>query len=178
MATIAQRKAGWQVQVRRHGFKPRSKHFKTSADAKSWARTIEAEMDRGVLVDRSHAEQTTLAEILQRYRKTVTTLKRGKKQEESRINVVSAHPVACQTLATLRAADFAAYRDDRLQQVSGTTVNKELNLFANVIDTARRNGRSTSKTLFDLLSETHMHRIRYLRNGSVLRSKTILREAD
>jgi len=138
LATITQRKAGWQVQVRRHGFKPLSKHFKTSADAKSWARTIEAEMDRGELVDRSHAEKTTLAEILQLYRNTVTPLKRGQKQERSRIGVVLDHPVARQTLATLRATDFAAYRDDRLQQVSDTTVNKELNLFANVIDTARR----------------------------------------
>jgi integrase len=41
-------------------------------------------------------------------------------------------------LANLRSCDFAAYRDDRLQQVSGTTVIKELNLLAHVIDTARR----------------------------------------
>ena len=138
MATITSRKTGWQAQVRRHGFKPLSKHFKTSADAKAWARTVEAEMDRGMFVDRSHAEQTTLAEILERYRNAVTTLKRGQKQENSRINVVLAHPITCQSLASLRAADFAAYRDDRLRKVSGSTVNKELNLFAHVIDTARR----------------------------------------
>jgi integrase len=138
LATITQRKTGWQVQVRRNGFKPLSKHFKTSADAKAWARTIEAETDRGVFVDRSHAERTTLADILQRYRNTVTPLKRGQKQERSRITVVLAHPVARQTLATLRAGDFVAYRDERLRQVSGTTVNKELNLFAHAIDTARR----------------------------------------
>ena len=138
MATITPRKTGWQVQVRRHGFKSLSKHFETSADAKAWARTIEAEMDRGMFVDRSHAERTTLADILQRYKNAVTLLKRGKKQEESRIKVVSAHPIVYQTLATLRAADFADYRDDRLEEVSGSTVNKELNLFANVIDTARR----------------------------------------
>jgi integrase len=95
-------------------------------------------MDTGVFVDRSHAEQTTLADILERYRNTVTTLKRGQKQEQSRISVVLAHPIVRQALATLRAGDFAVYRDDRLQQVSDTTVNKELNLFAHVIDTARR----------------------------------------
>ena len=148
MATITVRKSGWQVQVRCRGFKPLSKHFKTSVDARTWARTVEAEMDRGVRVERSNAEKTTLPDILQRYKKAVTTHKRGKKQEESRINVVSAHPIICQTLATLRAADFADYRDDRLQQVSGSTVNKELNLFANVIDTARpalaRSGQTAS----------------------------------
>jgi hypothetical protein len=106
------------VQVRRHGFKPLSKHFKTSAHAKAWSRTIEAEMDRGVFVDRSHAEQTTLADILQRYPDTVTPPERGQKQERSRISVVLAHPVARQTLATLRAGDFAAYRDERLKQVA------------------------------------------------------------
>ncbi len=80
-------------------------------------------MDRGVRVDRSNAEKTTLSDILQRYKKAVTAHKRGKKQEESRINVVSTHPIVCQTRATLRVADFADYREDRLQQVSGSTVN-------------------------------------------------------
>ena len=123
MATLTARKSCWQVQVRRHGFKPLSKHFKTSVDARTWARTVEAEMDRGVRVDRSNAEKTTLSDILQRYKKAVTAHKRGKKQEESRINVVSTHPIVCQTRATLRVADFADYREDRLQQVSGSTVN-------------------------------------------------------
>lgn len=95
-------------------------------------------MDRGIFVDRSEAERTTLSALLVRYRNEITPRKKGCKQEKSRITVILDHSITERSLATLRSSDFAAYRDDRLQQVSGTTVIKELNLLAHVIDTARR----------------------------------------
>jgi integrase len=137
-ATISKRKTGWQAQIRRIGFPPLSKHFSTSSEAKAWARETESEMDRGLFVDRSEAERTTLEDILKRYRNEVTPSKRGCKQEKSRINVILNHPITRRSLASLRSSDFATYRDERLQHVSGTTVIKEVNLLAHVIDTARR----------------------------------------
>jgi hypothetical protein len=117
LATITKRKAGWQVQIRRNGFPP---------------------LSRPISLPASYAPPTTLHDILTRYRDEVTPVKKGRKQEQSRIKIILSHPIAKRFLATLRSADFALYRDDRLQQVSGTTVIKELNLLAHAIDTARR----------------------------------------
>ncbi len=41
--------------------------FTTKTDARSWATVTEAEMERGVYVDRSEAEKNTLGDLLQRY---------------------------------------------------------------------------------------------------------------
>lgn len=138
MASIVKRANGWQVQIRKQGYQPISKRFEKKADADVWARITESEMDRGVFIDRSEAERTTLAEILKKYLTEVSVLKLGFKPEQSRIKGLLNHPISSKFLATLKSSDFAAYRETRLTAVCGTTVNKELNLLGKVIDTARR----------------------------------------
>ena len=138
MASIIKRESGWQVQIRKQGYQPISKRFDKKSDANSWARLAESEMDRGIFIDRSEAEKTTLAQILERYLSEVSIHKQGFIQEESRIKCLLKHPLSNRYLATLQSSDFAEYRDKRLALVCGTTVNKELTLLGKVIDTARR----------------------------------------
>lgn len=138
MASISRRSKGWQVQIRKQGYQSISKRFDKKADADAWARMTESEMDRGVFIDRTEAEKTTLAEILNRYLNEVSIHKLGYKQERSRIKSFLAHPLALRYLATLKSLDFTIYRESRLLLVSGTTVNKELNLLGRIIDTARK----------------------------------------
>lgn len=138
MASIIKRASGWQVQIRKQGFQPISKRFDKKSDADIWARITESEMDRGVFIDRSEAENTTLANILIKYLGEVSIHKLGFKPEQSRIKGLLNHPISTRFLATLQSSDFAAYRESRLMLVCGTTVNKELNLLGKVIDTARR----------------------------------------
>jgi integrase len=138
MASITRRSKGWQVQIRKQGYQSISKRFDKKADADAWARITESEMDRGVFIDRTEAEKTTLAEILNRYLNEVSIHKLGYKQEKSRIKGFLAHHLASRHLATLKSLDFANYRESRLLLVSGTTVNKELNLLGKIIDTARK----------------------------------------
>ena len=138
MASITKRENGWQVQIRKQGYKSISKRFEKKCDADVWARITESEMDRGVYVDRSVADKTTLATILQRYLSEVTIHKLGFKQEQSRIKNLLKNPLAQRYLGTLKSSDFSSYRDYRKTLVSGTTINKELNLLSKVIDTARR----------------------------------------
>lgn len=138
LASIIKRASGWQVQIRKQGYQPISKRFEKKADADVWARITESEMDRGVFIDRSEAERTTLAYILLRYLAEVSVRKLGFIQERSRINGLLSRPISSRLLATLKSSDFAAYRESRLTMVCGTTVNKELNLLGQVIDTARR----------------------------------------
>lgn len=138
MASITKRSNSWQVQIRKQGYKTISKSFSKKAEADVWARITESEIDRGVFIDRSEAEKTTLAEILTRYLAEVSILKLGFKPEQSRIKGLLNHPISSKFLAALKSSDFAAYRETRLAVVCGTTVNKELNLLSKVIDTARR----------------------------------------
>lgn len=138
MASISKRAKGWQAQIRKKGYQPISKRFDKKSDAEVWARITESEMDRGIFVDRTEAEKTTLAEILKRYSIEVSVSKLGYVQEKSRIKTLLNHSISSRYLSTLKSSDFANYRDNRLIEVCGTTVNKELNLLAKIIDTARR----------------------------------------
>jgi len=138
MASISKRAKGWQAQIRKKGYQPISKRFDKKSDAEVWARITESEMDRGIFVDRTEAEKTTLAEILKRYSIEVSVSKLGYVQEKSRIKTLLNHSISSRYLSTLKSSDFANYRDNRLIIVCGTTVNKELNLLAKIIDTARR----------------------------------------
>lgn len=129
----------WEATVTKAGFRRQSKTFETKRDAEDWSKTVESEMRRGIFVDRSEAERTTLRELLERYRKEVTPLKRGAGPELSRLKRLMVHEIALQRLAALRSVDFSSYRDERLaEEASDKTVREELMLFSTVLNTARR----------------------------------------
>ncbi|MBN6741694.1 site-specific integrase [Acidithiobacillus sp. MC6.1] len=144
MATISPRyddqnvRIGWQARVRKRGYPVQTKTFRTKADAERWARSIENEMDRGVFVQRTEAENTTLADLLDRYQKEVTSAKRGAAQESSHIKVIRQHPIAQRFVASIFPKDLAQYRDDRLKVVSPSTVNREFNILSHVFTVAQQ----------------------------------------
>ena len=67
----------WQALIRRKGFETQAKVFNTKAEAETWANVTESEMVRGVFVSRKEAENTTLAEALDRYLQEVSSKKKG-----------------------------------------------------------------------------------------------------
>ncbi|MHB1513034.1 MAG: hypothetical protein ACYCTF_02660 [Acidiferrobacter sp.] len=67
----------WQAHVRRRGYPAQVKTFDTKAAAEVWARRIKEEIDRGVFVSRAEAENTTLAEALDRYAREVLPTKKS-----------------------------------------------------------------------------------------------------
>ena len=67
----------WQVLIRRKGYPTQAKVFETKAEAEAWSKSTESEMVRGVFVSRKEAENTTLAEALDRYLKEITENKKG-----------------------------------------------------------------------------------------------------
>lgn len=139
MATVRRRGERWQAQVRRQGFPETSKTFSTKTAADRWARKIEQEMDAGIYVDRSEAESTTLHDALSRYLRDVTTRKKSAKREGDRIRAWQARPLARRTLAALRGADFAKYRDDlRAQGLAENTIRLDLALIAHLFEVARK----------------------------------------
>ncbi|HEY9826494.1 MAG TPA: site-specific integrase [Stenomitos sp.] len=139
MATITKRATGYQVQIRRRGFPTVSKMFDTKRDAEAWSRMNETQMDQGIYLDRSEADRTTLGEILQRYKREVTPLKKSAENENIRIDRLVRDESLCQYKATaLTGKLFAEWRDRRSQQVTGSTVNREIDILSHAINTARK----------------------------------------
>lgn len=142
MATFRKRgEYQWETQIRKKGFPYQTKTFNTKPEAEAWAAVIESEMVRGVFVSRAEAERTTLGQIINRYIAEVTPAHRGCDSEALRLKAMSRHPLASRFLSTLTSTDFAKYRDERLKgvkQAKPATVHRELGLFQQVIDQARR----------------------------------------
>lgn len=146
MATLRKRgPSQWQVQVRRKGWPLQTKTFNTQAEAKTWATMIEREMDAGVFVSRNEAESTSFANALEMYAEQVTSKKRSSDSELSRIKVLLRHPLALRSIASIRGADMAGYRDERLAEgLAPATVRRELALISHVFTIARKEWRMES----------------------------------
>lgn len=144
MATITERKnaqgqvIGFQAKIRRRGYTAQSKTFDRKTDADRWARKVEREMDDGVFVDRSTAESTTLAELIDRYIEEVTPGHKGAAQEKIRLQQLKGFTLAQHSAAVVKSKDFAAWRNERLHQVAAATVIRELNLWHAVIERSRQ----------------------------------------
>lgn len=138
MATLEKRGDYWRVKIRRKGYPIQTRSFDTKAQAERWTRDIENEMDKGVFVDRTESEKNTLRDVLSRYHDEITPLKRGASAEAPRLRAMMRRPIAELKIAALSSTHIATYRDGRLKNVAGATVNKELNLIAHALETARR----------------------------------------
>ena len=138
MATFKQRESGWwQAVIRRNGHPQQSKTHPTLVDAEKWARDVENKIDRGVFVSLAEAESTTLYDALGRYKREVSAIKKGCEQEKYRIQSWREHSLAARSLASLRGADFAKYRDERLSVgAAAATVRLDLALISHVFTIA------------------------------------------
>ena len=138
MATIEKRGQFWRVKIRRTGLPSQTRTFDNRTQAQQWARGVESEIDKGIVVDRRVAQRLSLAEILERYRREVTPTKRGAADENLRLKAMAQRPFARIKMSALTSSQLAAYRDERLKVVSGATVNREFSVLSHAIDTARR----------------------------------------
>ena len=138
MATIRKRGLRWQAQIRRHGHPPLAKTFLTKDDALRWSRSQERRIDLGEMITLSQTSHDlkTLSDLIARYQKEVSVLKRSK-SDEFHFRQVNRHPVAKLTVASLTATAIAGFRDHRLKSVSGSTVRKELTLLGHVLTIAK-----------------------------------------
>ena len=83
MATI--RKKGerqWHAQIRKRGYPAQTKTFSTKSDAERWATIIESEMERGVFVSRTEAENTFVSDVLTRFENEVLPTKRSEQSDK------------------------------------------------------------------------------------------------
>lgn len=139
MGTIQKRPNGfYTAKVRRIGYPSQSRTFPTKADAKRWLAETEAAMSRDCFVDSTTARNTLVRDALARYATTVSPMHRGSSEEVVRLKAMQREPMASYSLATIKTAIIAEWRDKRLSKVSGSTVNRELNLLHTVFEVARK----------------------------------------
>lgn len=131
---------GWQAKIRKQGFPVQSRTFASKADARAWATVIESEMVRGVHVDRSKAERTTLHDAIKDYIEEIAPSHKGGEAEMLRLErFLREEPKLCSyALATVKTKHFEEYRDRRLESVSPGTVKRELGLLHTVIESVRK----------------------------------------
>lgn len=139
MGTIQKRASGsYTAKVRRKGHPAQSRTFLTKKDANRWITEVEAAMSRGCFVDISAARQMLLRDALVRYAAEESPKKRGAAEERIRLAAMQRDPIAAYSIAVLKPSIIGEWRDRRLQSVSGSTVNRELNLLHHVLEVARK----------------------------------------
>jgi integrase len=138
MASFRQRSGKWQARVLRNGYPDQTKTFETKADAEKWARSVESEIDKGQFVNVSEAQRTTLGELIVRYLVEVTPTMKGATEDTIRLKAIMHKPIARWSLANLSAARVAAFRDERLKEVSAGTVIRELAYLSAIINHGRK----------------------------------------
>lgn len=151
MAAITKRPEGtWQAKVRRKGWPPQSKTFRTRAQAETWARAIETEMDVGAFVSRVEAERTTVDDLADRFRRDFAPHHYRGAGWSHKLDRLQER-LGQFALVAITPEIVAAYRDERLQdpdprykdqdkapRVSGATVKTEIDLLAKVFDIAQK----------------------------------------
>lgn len=140
MATIRRRGPyQWHVQVRKKGFPTQTKTFDTKTEAEAWAKMIESEMNRGVWLDRSEAENTSLRELLDRYEVELVPSLKGAIRERSVLSLWRLTPLSSRMVATIRSGDIAQQRDAWLAEgLAPATVLRRLARLSHLFNTARK----------------------------------------
>jgi integrase len=138
MASYRQRNGKWQARILRDGYPAQTKTFSTKVDAEKWARAVEADIDKGQFVSITEAQRATLGDVIKRYLTEVTPAMKGASEDTIRLKAMMRKPIARWSMANLSAARVAAYRDERLKEVSAGTVIRELAYLSAIINHARR----------------------------------------
>ncbi len=136
MAYFEQRKAGWMAQIRRRGMPTISRTFDLKADAESWAREVERDLQKGNIaaLDTS-AQRVTVAEVVARFRTSMVESYKASNLApiESRLKAIEAK-WGDLFLASVRPVDLARWRDDMLGSgLAAQSAKHYLNLMSRLL---------------------------------------------
>lgn len=133
------RKVGknWRAEIVRKGIR-KSATFPSKGAAQAWAGRLEAEIIGG---SRGDVPDLPFSDLLDRYERDVSSLKKGYRWESVRIGLFKRDRLAKVKLRRLDASDVAAWRDRRLKAVSGASVRREWNLLSHACNVALKEWR-------------------------------------
>ena len=101
-----------------------SGRFDTKAAALKW----EAEQRMALAEGRQNSVSKTCAAAFRRYEIDVLRAKRGHRWEAMRLAAMAGSSLGQVTMAELKSTHVAAWRDERLRSVQGSTVTREMKL--------------------------------------------------
>jgi integrase len=138
MATITKRgKEPWQSKVRKKGYPVQSKTFTTKAQAERWSRLVESEMDRGIFLSTTEAENTLLSDLIDRYKAEIVPTKKSQRAILSRLKTVG-DAMGHLALAAISPITIKEFRDYRLESISSESVRKELSIISILLNTCQK----------------------------------------
>jgi integrase len=142
VASFAKRTNGWRAQIAIQGVRE-SRVLSTKAEAVAWATAREAEIRAGKATGIQAGR--TVGDAFDRYEKEVSTTKRGHRFEVLRLAAIGKWEINGKPFRDMRLVDATSevlgkWRDHRLNtdRMSGSTVNRELNLLSNVFAIAAK----------------------------------------
>ena len=140
MASFQKLKTGWRVFVAIKGTRD-SATFSTKAEAQAWANDLEDRLrkNKSVGISLKHS----CDDAFTRYSEDVSEKKRGKAWEQNKLIALSNHLIdgarfGDMPVIQITSETLAAWRDERLKTVQGSTVNRELKLLSHVFNVARK----------------------------------------
>jgi integrase len=135
MATITSCPSGsFRVQVRRIGLPSINQSFKTRAQALTWARKTEYELDTGIFLSKEDTERITFAELATRYINEISPQKKSYKQEAYRLKKII-RAFKDFRIHQMKSMHIAAYRDKLLKEgYAPASVLNELSLISQVFE--------------------------------------------
>jgi integrase len=162
MATFRKRSGKWQVQIRIQGKVSLSKTFPTKELARAWAIHTERQViSEGFFP--SESPSIPLRELFTRYQESVSIKKKSSVSESYRLSSLSKSKLGAIHSDEIKIVDLAKYRDERLKEVSSSTIRREFVLLRHIFNIASREwGYASLSKLFSnfkLPKETH-HRVR------------------
>ncbi len=136
MASVRKHGDKWQARVQRKDQPSVAKSFGSKADALKWARSVESQLDLGVLAPKQTMPR--LMSMVDRYVEEVTPNKKGESQERYRANQFRKTKLAGMGIDKITGEVVAQYRDARLKEVSQNTVRLELAFLSVVFEQCRK----------------------------------------
>ena len=153
MATYRKRANGWRVEVCVNRQRD-SKVLPTKREAQAWGVQRERELREGT---HTPGQGKTFGDLLDKYMREVSVTKKGAAREKKFVlRLLKDADLASVPLPDLAPADIAAWRDRRLREVSGSTVQREMNILSHACSVARKEwGWLTSSPTSDVRRPKH-----------------------
>ncbi|MBK0062187.1 MULTISPECIES: tyrosine-type recombinase/integrase [unclassified Acinetobacter] len=130
MATFQKRNGRVTATVRIKHHPAKSKTFNTKKEAKSWADDLEHQLKNENNKIYTHV---TLEQALTEYRDTVSTTKKGAKQEKVRINQLLKLMNVEISLSDINKEFLNSFLDFRLEKVSPSTAKRDMQLLSSIL---------------------------------------------
>lgn len=136
-ARLVQLETSFQLRVRRKGVKVQFITFDTWEEAEQARLKIESDLSVSIIRDYASAAQTSLRDIMVRYRDEVVPGHKGADIERVRINrILREEAFVDKKLAALCTEDLQDFMTDRLTEVAPATVDRDLDVLSQVLNYA------------------------------------------